>query len=169
MRPHLTLLASAIAVTASGLNAQQAAPPNQPPASAAQSTNLGSDANGNPLRRATKTGHVSNYDETKVPRYTLPDPLKFADGTVVRDAKTWQTHRRPEIIKLYETQIFGRLPSNLPKVRWQITGSDPKARDGQAIKKQVVGTVGEGPRAVQINLSVYTPAGASKPVPVIIL
>ena len=31
-------------------------------------TNLGSDANGNPLRRAIKTGHVSNYDEAKVKR-----------------------------------------------------------------------------------------------------
>lgn len=170
MRRHLALFASAITLTASGLNAQQAAPPaSQAPAAAAQSTNLGSDANGNPLRRATKTGHVSNYEEAKVPRYTLPDPLKFADGTPVRDAKTWQTRRRPEIIKLYETQIFGRLPANLPKVTWQVTEPDQKARDGQAIKKQVVGTVGEGPRAVQINLSVYTPAGASKPVPVILL
>ena len=46
-----------------------------------QQTNLGSDANGNPLRRAIKTGHVSNYDESKVKPYTLPDPLVFADGT----------------------------------------------------------------------------------------
>ena len=44
---------------------------------AQQPTNLGSDANGNPMRRALKTGHVSNYDETKVPPYTLPDPLVF--------------------------------------------------------------------------------------------
>src|SRR4051794_40425974 len=110
MRWQPIVIAASIAVAASGLTAQQqAAPPaNQAPAAAAQSTNLGSDANGNPLRRATKTGHVSNYDEAKVPPYTLPDPLKFADGTAVRDAKTWQTRRRPEIIKLYETQIFGR-------------------------------------------------------------
>jgi hypothetical protein len=38
-------------------------------------TNLGSDANGNPLRKALKTGHISNYDESKVGPYTLPDPL----------------------------------------------------------------------------------------------
>ena len=30
------------------------------------------DANGNPIRNATRTGHVSNYDETKVSPYTLP-------------------------------------------------------------------------------------------------
>jgi hypothetical protein len=45
-----------------------------PAAPAANQTNLGSDANGNPLRRALKTGHVSNYDEAKVAPYTLPDP-----------------------------------------------------------------------------------------------
>ena len=51
-------------------------------------TNLGSDANGNPLRRAIRTGHVSNYDESKVPPYTLPDPLVLSDGKPVRDART---------------------------------------------------------------------------------
>ena len=49
--------------------------PAQPPAPPAPKTNLGSDPNGNPLRLAIKTGHVSNYDEKKVPPYTLPDPL----------------------------------------------------------------------------------------------
>jgi hypothetical protein len=168
MTRQLILLASGIALTVAALSGQQAAvPAGQSPPS--QPTNLGADANGNPLRRATKTGHVSNYDEAKVGTYTLPDPLKLADGTPVRDAKTWQTRRRPEIIKLYETQIFGRLPANVPKVQWRVTETDSTARDGQAVKKQVVGTVGDGPRAVQVNLSVYTPAGAGKPVPVILL
>jgi EAL domain-containing protein (putative c-di-GMP-specific phosphodiesterase class I) len=47
--------------------------PAQPAAPAGQTTNLGNDPNGNPLRRALKTGHVSNYDETKTGTYTLPD------------------------------------------------------------------------------------------------
>jgi (4-O-methyl)-D-glucuronate---lignin esterase len=169
MRRHVILLATVIAWSAVSLDAQAPAavsPPQQP---AAQNTNLGSDPNGNPLRRATKTGHISNYDEAKVPPYALPDLLKLSDGTPVRDAKTWQTRRRPEIIKLYETQIFGRLPANVPKVQWRVVETDPKAKDGQAIRKQVVGTVGDGSRGVQINLSVYTPAAASKAVPVILL
>jgi hypothetical protein len=169
MTRQLILCASVIALTALGLGAQQPATPSRAQPPAAQSTTLGSYANGNPLRRATKTGHVSNYDEAKVGTYTLPDPLKMADGTPVRDAQTWQARRRPEIIKLYETQIFGRLPANVPKVQWKVTETDSPAREGRAVRKQVVGTVGEGPRTVQINLSVYTPAGASKPVPVIVL
>src|SRR6478609_801182 len=50
-------------------------------------TNLGKDANGNPLRLAVKTGHVSNYDEAKLRPYILPDPLVLADGKRVRDAQ----------------------------------------------------------------------------------
>ena len=59
------------------------------PAGPGRSTNLGTDANGNPLRRALKTGHVSNYDEAKVGTYTLPDPLVLANGTPVRDRADW--------------------------------------------------------------------------------
>src|SRR5580692_9364632 len=55
------------------------------------------------VRVATKTGHVSNYDESKVKPYTLPDVLKLADGQPVRDAATWFNKRRPEILKLYQT------------------------------------------------------------------
>src|SRR5262245_6958144 len=87
----------------------------------AVNTNLGKDANGNPLRLATKTGHVSNYDESRVKPYPRPDPRLFADGTRVKDAGTWTSRRRPELIRLYETEIFGRIPPNTPRVTWSIT------------------------------------------------
>ena len=91
--------------------AQQPPAPGQPapappisggqaaPSSPGRSTNLGSDPNGNPLRLALKTGHVSNYDEAKVGTYALPDPLKMSDGKPVGDAKTW-ARRRAEIMQL---------------------------------------------------------------------
>ena len=36
---------------------------------------------GNPVRLAKATGHVSNYSEDKVPPYTLPDPLVMATAS----------------------------------------------------------------------------------------
>src|SRR6478736_8579092 len=67
------------------------------------------DANDNPLRRAP-TGHVSNYDEDKVGTYKLPDPLVLRNGKAVRNSDMWFKQCRPEILKLYETEIYGRVP-----------------------------------------------------------
>ncbi len=135
----------------------------------AQQTNLGSDPNGNPLRLAVKTGHVSNYDESKVKPYTLPDPLVLSNGEPVRDAATWLNERRPEILRAYETEIYGRIPARTPKVTWKVTGSDPNAREGTAAMKRLAGTIGDRPDAPQIKLTIYTPAKPKKAVPVILL
>jgi hypothetical protein len=132
-------------------------------------TNLGTDANGNPLRFARKTGHVSNYDEAKVGRYTLPDPLVLANGKPVADAATWTRFRRPEILHLYETEIYGRTPARTPTVTWTTIATDPKARDGAAVMKNVVGRIGDGENPPHIRLTVYTPAQAKGPVPLILL
>ena len=36
----------------------------------------------------------TNYDESKVPEYTLPDPLIMADGAAVEDARSWTSVRQ---------------------------------------------------------------------------
>src|SRR5438105_4651704 len=43
------------------------------------------------------------YDESKVPQYTLPDPLVMGNGRREKDSKTWTSQRRPELLKLFET------------------------------------------------------------------
>src|SRR5258708_32524905 len=132
-------------------------------------TNLGNDANGNPRRLAVKTGHISNYDETKVRPYTLPDPLVLPNGKPVRDAKTWEQERRPGIIRMYEAEIFGRVPVPAPKVTWTVTETDPAARGGTVAIKRVAGAIGAAPDAPRIPLTLYTPANAKGRVPVILL
>src|SRR5690349_801888 len=92
-----------------------------------------SDANGNPIRRAP-TGHISNYDESKVGSYTLPDPLRLQGGQPVRDAKMWLKQRRPEILKLYETEIYGSVPKGAPKLTFKAVAVDTNALDGAAVR-----------------------------------
>src|SRR5215470_2003639 len=92
------------ALLAGGLTTQGQNPPNP--------ANLGNDANGNPLRKAFKSGHISNYDESKVAPYSLPDPLVLSNSKPVRTGDTWTKQRRPELIKIYETEIYGRVPAN---------------------------------------------------------
>lgn len=50
----------------------------------------------------------ARYDESKVPQYVLPGRLLMLKGKKVKDVKTWQKKRRPEILGLFETQVYGR-------------------------------------------------------------
>jgi hypothetical protein len=125
------------------------------------------DAKGNPLRYAV-TGHVSNYDEAKVGAYTLPDPLMMQDGRLVRDAAAWFNERRPEIVQLYESEIYGRVPAIAPKVNFEVVASQQGALEGTAVRKHVVARFGRGPDAPSMNLVLLLPANASGPVPVLL-
>ena len=81
------------------------------------------DAKGNPIRYAA-TGHASNYDEAKVGSFVLPDPLVLQNGKPVKDAATWNTVRRPELIALYEREIFGAVPTRAPKVSADVVATE---------------------------------------------
>ena len=84
---------------------------------------------------------MSNYTEEKVRPYTLPDPLVTAAGRRVTTAEMWVKERRPEILKFYRTDIYGRVPDNAPKVTWEVTETDNAARDGTAVQRRVVGGI----------------------------
>jgi len=125
------------------------------------------DAAGNPVRRAP-TGHVSNYDEAKAAGYTLPDPLVLANGQRVRDAKTWTDRRRPEILELYKTHIYGRVPERAPKASFEVAETDAAAMEGAAIRKRIVVRFGDKPDGPAANVTLYVPAKATRPVPLVL-
>src|SRR5215212_7011426 len=119
-----------------------------------------------PVRTADKTGHVSNYDESKVKPYTLPDPLVMVNGTRVSDAKTWTNARRPEIIRLYEQEIFGAIPTGTPSIAWDA----PQIERGEtAVTRRIAGRIGAAPDAPRVNLKVTLPVNPKGAVPVILL
>jgi len=126
------------------------------------------DAAGRTLRRAAATGHLTNYYEEKVPPYTLPDVLKLADGRIVSDAGMWFKLRRPEILKLYETEIYGRVPASAPKVGFEVLKTAEPALNGAAARKHVVAHFGDGPKATKVNLMIYRPAEAKGPLPLVL-
>ncbi len=109
----------------------------------------------------------ANYDEAKVGAYTLPDPLVFADGKPVRTAYDW-SRRRAEILELFATNVYGHNPKAPAKTTFEVFEENKNALGGKAIRKQVdidlTATKG-GPKE---SLLLYIPAGARKPVPVIL-
>jgi hypothetical protein len=53
----------------------------------------------------------ANYDESKVGQYPPLDPLTTSDGRKVTTPELWVRVRRPELLRLFETEMYGRVPS----------------------------------------------------------
>lgn len=103
-----------------------------------------------------------NYDESKVPEYTLPDVLLCSDGTRVTTVREWEKKRRPEVLKLFETEMYGEAPP-APLLRFETLEKRGLAYDGKAIRKQV--RIHYAPGEF-IDLLLYIPTGAKQPPPV---
>jgi hypothetical protein len=106
-----------------------------------------------------------NYDESKVPAYTLPDPLVCADGSKVADADTWRSKRRPEILAILAEQMFGKTPEGKPAMRAEVVEDTPDALGGKARRIQMVLRFGEAPDGPAVDLLVFVPKDATGPVP----
>jgi hypothetical protein len=117
---------------------------------------------------AEVAGIPVNYDEAKVGTYTLPDPLLMADGKPVKDPKTWFNKRRPEIVKLFEEQQYGKAPGKPEGMSFEVDEKGAPAFDGKAVRKQVKIYFAKDKTGPVLNLLVYTPAAAKKPVPVLL-
>src|ERR1700681_4963142 len=78
-----------------------------------------------------------NYDEALTGTYTLPDPLVLANGKPVRDAKTWNEKRRPEIVRLFEENQYGRAPGRPAAMSFDVFDKGTAAMGGKALRKQV--------------------------------
>ena len=116
----------------------------------------------------------ANYDEaTANPYPDLPDVLTLKNGKKVTKAKDWWNKRRPEIVEVFEREVMGRVPKNVPKVAWTVTNtSEAKTGDHPVIGKQLVGHVDNSSFPainVDIQMILVTPADAKGPVTVMIM
>jgi hypothetical protein len=109
-----------------------------------------------------------NYDEALVGSYTLPDPLRLLNGKPVRDAKTWYGKRRPEIIRLFEENQFGRSPDAPTGLVFDVFDKGTPAFDGKAIRKQVTIYFSADKSGPKMDLLLYLPAKAQSPVPLLL-
>jgi hypothetical protein len=82
----------------------------------------------------------------------------------------WWNQRRPEIVEDFDREIYGRLPTGLPKVTWEVIKSTEVMNgDVPVITKQLAGHVDNSsyPQiTVDIQVTLTTPANAKGPVPV---
>src|SRR6201982_2250675 len=83
----------------------------------------------------------ANYDESKAnPFPDLPDALTLKNGQKVTRASQWWDRRRPEIVADFERELLGRVPADVPRLTWKVTGTaDSKTGIFPVVEKQLVG------------------------------
>jgi lysophospholipase L1-like esterase len=119
-----------------------------------------------------KAPNAANYDESKANPYpNLPEILKLANGEQVVAADQWWNARRPEIVELLEREVYGRVPANVPTVKWEVRETREIQAGGKpAIQQHIVGVVDNSAcPAIQVNISMSLtlPKETNGPIPVL--
>ncbi len=106
-----------------------------------------------------------NYDESKVRKYTLPDPMVLQSGFPVITSNVWWNWKRPELIELFDSQMYGRVPPLMPKVHWEITGATESEIGGvKAVTEHLVGHVDNArDPAITVDIRTDLPLPAAVP------
>lgn len=123
------------------------------------------------LRPGANPNNPNTFDEANANKYPLPELLTLKNGKKVTTAKQWRA-RRAEIQEDFEREVYGRIPGNVPKVTWEVTGTSNENTGGiSTITKTLIGHADNSSYpliTVDIQASVTTPASATGPVPVMI-
>ncbi len=118
---------------------------------------------------AVSAGHAAppevNYDESKVPAYTLPELLKLNDGAPVTTPAQWREKRRPEILELYRAHVFGRSPGRPAGMKFETVSVVTNALGGAATRKEVTIWLTGRSDGPYLDLLLYLPNGLSTPAP----
>jgi hypothetical protein len=122
--------------------------------------------------RDPAASNYANYDESKANPYpALPDALKLANGRPVKSAKDWWKKRRPQLVEIYDREIYGRVPANVPGVTWSVKETRDDVVGGKPVVfRKLLGHVDNSSYpliAVDIEAELTTPKGAAH-VPVIV-
>lgn len=120
------------------------------------------------IARVLLAKEEANYDESKVPPYTLPDVLTTLDGRKITTEKDWREIRRPEVLELFKTHVYGRSPGRPENVTFKIVAEKADALDGQADGKQADITIAKNGKTLAIRVNLFIPK-QSRPAPAFLL
>ncbi len=121
--------------------------------------------------RDARVGDTSDEATANPYKETLPDLMTFKDGTRVKTADQWP-RRRAEIVEDFEREVYGRVPRNVPPVKWDVTRTVEGETGGIAtVTKTLAGHVDN--RAfpqiqVTIQASFTVPKRAAGRVPILV-
>lgn len=100
--------------------------------------------------KRSKWGFWTNFteDTSRIGNYPAIDLLRCEDGTRVNSPSIWYEKRRPELLELCQSQVWGRIPKEADKLHidWTVTESEKECSQGAYIEKIIIG---------KIDISIY--------------
>ncbi|MBV5315262.1 MAG: hypothetical protein JZU47_18305 [Prolixibacteraceae bacterium] len=117
--------------------------------------------------------HANSDESLANPCPQLPDLLTTKTGKKVSTPEMWWKLRRPEIAEDMEREVYGRLPKNIPNVKWTVKITDREFVGWTpVIAKQLVGHVDNSEYPfinLDINMMLVLPTNVKGPVPVLMM
>ncbi|MDZ7723568.1 MAG: acetylxylan esterase [candidate division KSB1 bacterium] len=104
-------------------------------------------------------------DEAKVPDYNLPDLLVLSSGDTVNRPELWFQKRRPEILNLFKTNVYGESPVLPDRVEFKVESVEQGLFGGIASRKQVTVYLLSNDKKLSVDLLMYIPEHVKGPVP----
>lgn len=110
------------------------------------------------------------YTEGQVPDYKLPNPLVTLEGTRIGNKEEWTNIRRPQIIDLLASNIYGHvpLPESPIKSEFQLLEVSKSFFNGRCTRKRIKAEFSNDRGHIEMNMVLYVPNDVKKPVPVLI-
>jgi hypothetical protein len=121
------------------------------------------------VEKQSKSRPEFNFYEEKVPSYKLPEVLLAGNGKTIATKEDWNKIRRPELMELFRTSIYGRVPSTPYKIDFIVANQDTKAINGSATLKHVDITITAADKSLTVHLNLFVPNNVPKPVPAFLL
>ncbi len=104
-----------------------------------------------------------NYDEGKIGAYELPDPLVLKNGDEVKNIHDWEELRRPEILAMFENEVYGEIPGELNFSSFEIIEKSDSALNNTAIRKQIRLNFVKRDLELTVDILLYLPKQTIKP------
>lgn len=105
-------------------------------------------------------------EESGVPDFKLPELLIAANGDTITDSLAWMQIRRPEIMVLFTSKIYGRVPEWKGKVEYITTKENVPVMEGSAFIKEVTAVITRYEDTVKMNILFILPQNGMERHPV---
>lgn len=103
-----------------------------------------------------------NYDERKVPKFVVPDPLVTFNQKKVKNVKNWEKKRRPELLTYFTQNMFGEIPGDHKISSVEILEQSENAYNGKARRKQVLLHFEKNGKKLGFTILIYLPKNVEK-------